>query len=211
VLAIAHVRGGAELGQAWYEEGRLGHKQNTFNDFVDTTDALVAAGWGDKQRVFATGGSAGGLLMGAVANQAGARYRGIVMQVPFVDVVSTMLDDTIPLTTQEWTQWGDPREKAAYRYMLAYSPYDNIRAQPYPPMLVTAGLWDSQVQYFEPAKYVARLRATKTDTHPLLLQTNMTAGHGGASGRFQALQERAREFAFVLSLAGAAGAPEMAR
>jgi oligopeptidase B len=211
VLAIAHVRGGADLGQGWYEAGRLANKQNTFDDFVDATDALVATGWADKARVFASGGSAGGLLMGAVANQAGARYRGIVLDVPFVDVVTTMLDETIPLTTQEWTQWGDPREKAAYERMLAYSPYDNLRAQPYPAMLVTTGLWDSQVQYYEPAKYVARLRARKTDDNVLLLHTNMTAGHGGASGRFQALQERAREYAFVLSLAGVDGAPAMAK
>jgi oligopeptidase B len=204
VVAIAHVRGGAELGQGWYEDGRLMRKQNTFNDFVDATDALVKAGWGDPKRVFASGGSAGGLLMGAIANQAGARYRGLVLHVPFVDVVTTMLDETIPLTTNEWSQWGDPRQKAAYDYMLAYSPYDNIRAQDYPAMLVTTGLWDSQVQYFEPAKYVARLRATKTDHRPLLLHTNMSAGHGGASGRFQILVELAREYAFLLDQAGLA-------
>ena len=200
VIALAHVRGGAELGEAWYEDGRLAHKQNTFNDFVDATDALLKAGWGAPAKVFASGGSAGGLLMGAVANQAGSKYRGIVLDVPFVDVVTTMLDETIPLTANEWSQWGDPRQKAAYDTMLAYSPYDNIKAQDYPAMLVTTGLWDSQVQYYEPAKYVARLRAKKTDRNPLLLHTNMAAGHGGASGRFEALTEIAREYAFFIDL-----------
>jgi oligopeptidase B len=204
VIAIAHVRGGAELGQGWYEDGRLQHKQNTFNDFVDATDALLGAGWGAKDRVFASGGSAGGLLMGAVANQAGARYKGMHLAVPFVDVVTTMLDETIPLTANEWTQWGDPREKEAYATMLAYSPYDNLRAQDYAALLVTTGLWDSQVQYYEPVKYVARLRARKTDRNPLLLRVNMAAGHGGASGRFEALAEVALEYAFFLDLANLA-------
>jgi oligopeptidase B len=203
VVAIAHVRGGAELGQAWYENGRLMNKHNTFNDFVDATDGLVKAGWGDPRRVFASGGSAGGLLMGVVANQAGQRYRGIVLDVPFVDAVTTMLDETIPLTANEWTQWGDPREKAAYDYMLAYSPYDNIAARPYPAMLVSTGLQDSQVQYYEPAKYVARLRATKTDDKPLLLHVNMQAGHGGVSGRYASLADVAREYAFLIDLAQA--------
>ncbi len=202
VVAIAHVRGGAELGQAWYEDGRLMNKKNTFKDFIDATDALVKAGWGAADRVFAAGGSAGGLLMGVVANEAPQKYRGIVMDVPFVDVISTMLDETIPLTANEWSQWGDPREKAAHDYMLSYSPYDQLRAQGYPAMLVTTGLWDSQVQYFEPAKYVARLRTLKTDNNPLLLAVNMSAGHGGASGRFSSLVEYAREYAFVLDLAG---------
>ena len=204
VVAIAHVRGGAELGEGWYEAGRLMNKKNTFNDFVDVTDALVRAGWGAAGKVFASGGSAGGLLMGVVANEAGARYRGIVLEVPFVDAVTTMLDETIPLTANEWTQWGDPRQKGAYDYILSYSPYDNIRAQPYPAMLVTTGLWDSQVQYFEPVKYMARLRATKTDANPLLLHVNMGAGHGGASGRFELLAEIAREYAFVIDQAGLA-------
>ena len=202
VVAIAHVRGGADLGEGWYEAGRLLNKKNTFNDFVDATDALVQAGWGAADKVFASGGSAGGLLMGVVANEAPGRYRGIVLDVPFVDVVSTMLDETIPLTTNEWTQWGDPRHKAAHDYMLSYSPYDNLRAQAYPAMLVTTGLWDSQVQYFEPVKYVARLRARKTDANPLLLAVNMSAGHGGASGRFSELAEVAREYAFLLDLVG---------
>ena len=202
VVAIAHVRGGAELGEGWYEDGRLMNKKNTFTDFVDATEALVAAGWGAADKVFASGGSAGGLLMGVVANEAPSKYRGIVLDVPFVDVVSTMLDDTIPLTANEWTQWGDPREKAAHDYMLSYSPYDNLRVQAYPAMLVTTGLWDSQVQYFEPAKYVARLRTRKTDRNPLLLAVNMNAGHGGASGRYAQLAEIAREYAFMLDLAG---------
>ena len=202
VVAIAHVRGGAELGEGWYEAGRLMNKKNTFNDFVDATDALVKAGWGAADKVFASGGSAGGLLMGVVANEAPARYRGIVLDVPFVDVISTMLDGSIPLTANEWTQWGDPREKAAHDYMLSYSPYDNLRAQDYPAMLVVTGLWDSQVQYFEPVKYVARLRQLKTDRNPLLLAVNLSAGHGGASGRFSELAEFAREYAFLLDLAG---------
>jgi oligopeptidase B len=201
VFAIAHIRGGADLGEAWYEDGRLMHKKNTFNDFVDATDYAVKARWAAKDKVFANGGSAGGLLMGVIANEAGDRYRGITLDVPFVDVITTMLDDTIPLTANEWTQWGDPHEKAAYDYMLSYSPYDNLAARPYPAMLVTTGLWDSQVQYYEPAKYVARLRARKTDHNPLLLQVNMEAGHGGASGRFQALKELAQEYAFFIDLA----------
>jgi oligopeptidase B len=201
VVAIAHVRGGADLGQAWYEAGRLMQKKNTFNDFIDAAQALVQAKWADPQKLFASGGSAGGLLMGAVANEAPRLWRGMVLQVPFVDVVTTMLDETIPLTANEWTQWGDPREKAAYDYMLSYSPYDNLRAQDYPAMLVTTGLWDSQVQYFEPAKYVARLRARKTDRNPVLLAVNTSAGHGGASGRFAILDEVAREYAFLIDLA----------
>jgi oligopeptidase B len=201
-VAIAHVRGGAELGQGWYEDGKLLHKMNSFNDFIDATDFLVAAGYGAKDKVFAVGRSAGGLLMGAVANQAGMKYRGMALHVPFVDVVTTMLDPTIPLTTNEWTQWGDPRDRAFHDYMLSYSPYDNIAARDYPPMLVTAGLWDSQVQYFEPAKYVARLRARKANSNPLIFHINMDAGHSGKSGRFERLEETAREYAFFLDLAG---------
>lgn len=199
-FAIAHVRGGSELGEDWYEDGRLEHKQHSFDDFVDVTRYLKAERWAGQ--VFASGGSAGGLLMGAVANQAGEEYAGISLWVPFVDVVTTMLDESIPLTANEWTQWGDPRDKAAYERMLAYSPYDNIARKPYPPMLVHAGLWDSQVQYFEPAKYVARLRARKTDSNPLLMHMDLAAGHGGKSGRFERLREKAREFAFFLDLAG---------
>lgn len=206
VVAIAHVRGGAELGEAWYEDGRLMHKKNSFNDFIDASKALLKAGWGAPDKVFAQGGSAGGLLMGAVANQAGTLYKGITLDVPFVDLMTTMLDESIPLTANEWTQWGDPRQKAAYDYMLSYSPYDNIKSQDYPAMLVTTGLWDSQVQYYEPAKYVARLRSLKTDHHPLLLAVNMKAGHGGSSGRFEYLNEVARMYAFFIDLAGAPAA-----
>jgi oligopeptidase B len=197
------VRGGADLGQDWYEDGRLLRKRNSFNDFVDATDFLVRERWADPRRVFATGGSAGGLLMGAVANMAGDRYRGMGVHVPFVDALTTMLDASIPLTTNEWTQWGNPVEsREAYEYILSYSPYDNIRAQPYPAMLVTTGLWDSQVMYFEPAKYVARLRRMKTDSNPLLMHVNMAAGHGGKSGRFERLRQVAMEQAFFLDLAG---------
>ncbi len=199
-FAIAHVRGGAELGEGWYEDGKLARKQNTFNDFVDATDYLVRERYAG--RVFASGGSAGGLLMAAIANQAGMKYAGISLWVPFVDVVTTMLDETIPLTANEWAQWGDPRIKADHDRMLAYSPYDNIARQPYPPMIVHAGLWDAQVQYFEPAKYVARLRARKTDANPLLLHMDLEAGHGGKSGRFERLRDQAREFVFFLDLAG---------
>jgi oligopeptidase B len=199
-FATAHVRGGGELGEGWYEDGKLANKQNTFNDFVDVTDFLVRERYAGK--VFASGGSAGGLLMGAIANQAGMKYTGISLWVPFVDVVTTMLDETIPLTANEWTQWGDPRVKADHDRMLAYSPYDNLERKPYPPMIVHAGLWDSQVQYFEPAKYVARLRARKTDSNPLLLHMDLEAGHGGKSGRFERLRDEAREFVFFLALAG---------
>jgi oligopeptidase B len=202
VVGIAHVRGGAELGQQWYEDGRLMHKKNTFNDFVDATDFLVKSRYAARDKVFAAGRSAGGLLMGAIANQAGSRYRAIALGVPFVDAVTTMLDETIPLTANEWTQWGDPRTKGAYQYMLSYSPYDNIARQPYPALFVSTGLWDPQVQYYEPAKYVARLRALKTDKNPLIFHINMEAGHSGKSGRFQALEERALEYAFFLSLLG---------
>jgi oligopeptidase B len=198
VVAIAHLRGGQEMGRAWYDQGRLLHKRNSFTDFVDVTDALVRLGYGARDKVCAQGGSAGGLLIGAVANLAPERYRAMVAHVPFVDVVTTMLDESIPLTTNEFDQWGDPRERRYYDYMLSYSPYDNVRAQDYPAMLVFTGLWDSQVQYFEPAKWVARLRARKTDGHPLLFCIDMSAGHGGKSGRYQRLHETAREYAFLL-------------
>jgi oligopeptidase B len=202
VVAIAHVRGGSELGQGWYEDGRLLNKRNTFNDFVDATDHLVQEGYGARGKVFATGGSAGGLLMGVIANEAGDRFRAIALHVPFVDVVTTMLDETIPLTTNEWSQWGDPREKGFYEAILGYSPYDNIAAREYPAMLVTTGLWDPMVQYYEPAKFVARLRAHKTDRNPLLFHVTMEAGHSGKSGRFERLVEIAREYAFFLDCAG---------
>jgi oligopeptidase B len=198
VVAIAHVRGGQELGRAWFEDGRLLHKRHSFEDFVDVTRMLVATRVGAPGRVCAMGGSAGGLLMGVVANEAPDDYCAIVAHVPFVDVVTTMLDESIPLTTNEFDQWGDPRERAAYDYLLSYSPYDNVRAQAYPALLVFTGLWDSQVQYFEPAKWVARLRARGTGTQPLLFQVDLQAGHGGKSGRYQRLHETAREYAFLL-------------
>jgi oligopeptidase B len=198
VYAIAHVRGGQELGRAWYEAGRLTHKMNSFTDFIDVTHELVERRYAARDRVFAMGGSAGGLLVGAVANLAPQAYRGIVAQVPFVDVVTTMLDAGIPLTTNEYDEWGNPDQRVHYDYMLAYSPYDNVRAQAYPAILVTTGLWDSQVQYYEPAKWVAKLRSLKTDDNLLLLHTDMDAGHGGKSGRFQRYREIAKEYAFIL-------------
>ena len=204
VYAIAHIRGGEEMGRAWYESGRQLQKKNTFNDFIDVTDFLVREGYAAKDRVVAQGGSAGGLLMGAIANMAPDRYRAIVADVPFVDVVTTMLDESIPLTTNEFDEWGNPKQKAFYDYMLSYSPYDNVAAQDYPAMLVTTGLHDSQVQYFEPAKWVAKLRATRTGTSPLLLKTNMEAGHGGKSGRFRRLEEVALAYAFFLDQLGIA-------
>jgi oligopeptidase B len=206
LYAIAHVRGGQEMGRAWYENGKLLHKTNTFTDFIDVTEFLVREGYAAKDKVFAEGGSAGGLLMGAIANLAPQDYHGIAAHVPFVDVVTTMLDESIPLTTNEFDEWGNPKETAYYNYMLAYSPYDNVKAQAYPAMLVTTGLWDSQVQYYEPAKWVAKLRAMKTDKKPLLLKVNMEAGHGGKSGRFQRYREVAEEFAFVLDQLGASSA-----
>jgi oligopeptidase B len=202
VYAIAHVRGGQEMGRAWYEDGKLLRKMNTFTDFIDVTEFLVRERYAAKDRVFAMGGSAGGLLMGAIANLRPDLYAGIVTQVPFVDAVTTMLDESIPLTTNEFDEWGNPKQKAFYDYMLSYSPYDNVRAQAYPAMLVETGLWDSQVQYYEPAKWVAKLRALKTDRNPLLFHINLEAGHGGKSGRFQQYRERAREYAFLLWLAG---------
>jgi oligopeptidase B len=202
VYAVAQVRGGQELGRRWYDAGRLLQKRKTFTDFVDVTRFLVQQGYADPRRVFARGGSAGGLLMGAVANMAPADYKAIVAHVPFVDVVTTMLDESIPLTTNEYDEWGNPNEKRYYDYMLSYSPYDNVSKQDYPAMLVTTGLWDSQVQYFEPAKWVARLRRAKTDDRPLLFRVNMEAGHGGKSGRFQRFRELAEEYAFLLDQAG---------
>ncbi len=202
IYAIAHVRGGQEMGRAWYDDGRKLHKKNSFADFIDVTRHLVALRYAAKDKVFAIGGSAGGLLMGAVANLSPGDYRGIVAQVPFVDVVTTMLDDSIPLTTNEYDEWGNPNERADYDYMLSYSPYDKVRAQGYPAMFVTTGLWDSQVQYYEPAKWIARLRALKTDQNPVFLHVDMEAGHGGKAGRFQRYREIAMEYAFVLDQAG---------
>ena len=202
VFAIAHVRGGEELGRAWYEDGRQASKMNTFTDFIDATEHVVGERYAAPGRVYATGGSAGGLLVGAVSNLRPDLWAGVVARVPFVDVVTTMLDPDIPLTTFEYDEWGDPNDPDAYRTMLSYSPYDNVEAKDYPAMLVTTGLHDSQVQYWEPAKWVARLRATKTDDRPLLLHTNMDAGHGGASGRFRAHRETALTYAFLFDLAG---------
>jgi oligopeptidase B len=202
VYALAHVRGGQEMGRHWYEDGRLLKKKNTFTDFIDVTRFLVKERYADPARVSAMGGSAGGLLMGAVANMAPADYRAIVAQVPFVDVVTTMLDESIPLTTNEFDEWGDPKKKEYYDYMLSYSPYDNVARQAYPAMLVTTGLHDSQVQYWEPAKWVARLRALNTGTAPILYRTTMEAGHGGKSGRFQRFREIAEEYAFILDQSG---------
>jgi oligopeptidase B len=202
VYAIAHVRGGQEMGRAWYDDGRLMHKKNSFNDFIDITRHLVAERYAAPDKVFAMGGSAGGLLMGAVANLSPEHYRGIVAQVPFVDVVTTMLDDSIPLTTNEYDEWGNPNEASSYEYLVSYSPYDNVRVQAYPAMLVTTGLWDSQVQYYEPAKWIAKLRALKTDQNPLFLRVDMEAGHGGKAGRFQRFREIAMEYVFLLREAG---------
>ncbi len=206
VYAIAHIRGGEELGRHWYEEGKLFNKKNTFTDFIDCAEFLIRQGYADPHRLFAMGGSAGGLLMGAVMNMRPDLFLGMVAHVPFVDVVTTMLDPNIPLTTGEYDEWGDPHQRDYYDYMLSYSPYDNVEAREYPHLLVTAGLHDSQVQYWEPAKWVAKLRALKTDDHRLLLFTNMEAGHGGASGRFKRYKETAMVYAFLLDLAGLARA-----
>jgi len=198
VYAIAHVRGGQEMGRAWYESGKLMTKKNTFTDFVAATEYLVANKLGARDQVYAEGGSAGGLLMGAVLNLRPDLYRGVIAQVPFVDVVTTMLDESIPLTTNEFDEWGNPKEKAAYEYMLSYSPYDNVAAKDYPAIFVHTGLWDSQVQYYEPTKWVAKLRALKTDKNLLVLDVDMSSGHGGASGRFDRLKQVARQWAFLL-------------
>lgn len=202
VFAIAHIRGSQMLGRPWYEDGKLLNKKNTFNDFVDVTKSLVAQQYGAQDQIFAMGGSAGGLLMGAVANQAPELYKGMVAAVPFVDVVTTMLDASLPLTTNEYGEWGNPNDKLYYDYMLSYSPYDQVSKQAYPNMLVTTGLHDSQVQYFEPAKWVAKLREFKTDDNKLLFKIDMEAGHGGASGRFKSLADTALNYAFILDLAG---------
>jgi len=196
--AIAHVRGGQEMGRAWYEDGKLLKKKNTFTDFIDCAKFLVEEGYTSRDRLFANGGSAGGLLMGAVVNMAPEMFEGVIADVPFVDAVTTMLDPDIPLTTSEYDEWGNPNDKTYYDYMLSYSPYDHVEAKDYPSLLVTTSLSDSQVQYWEPAKWVAKLRAKKTDDNLLLLKTNMAAGHGGPSGRFRMHRETALEFAFLL-------------
>lgn len=202
VFALCHIRGGEEMGRHWYEDGKLLKKKNTFTDFIDCSTFLIYEKYTSTNGLFASGGSAGGLLMGAVVNMRPEIYKGVVTAVPFVDVVTTMLDDSIPLTTGEYDEWGNPNDKEYYDYMLGYSPYDNIKAMDYPNMLVTTGLHDSQVQYWEPAKWVAKLREMKTDHNLLLLHTNMQAGHGGASGRFSRLKELALEYAFMIYLAG---------
>ena len=205
IYAIAHVRGGEYLGRDWYETGKLLHKLNTFYDFIDCSKHLIQQKYTTPNHLYAYGGSAGGMLMGAIINMNPELYHGVLAAVPFVDVVTTMLDDTIPLTTGEYDEWGNPNKKAFYEYMKSYSPYDNVAAKNYPHMLVTTGLHDSQVQYWEPAKWVAKLRELKTDTNRLLLFTDMDAGHGGASGRFESLKEVALEYAFLLDLEGIHG------
>jgi len=211
VIALAHVRGGGELGRGWYEAARGAGKQRSFDDFVDVTDHLVAERWAAPDKVFAHGASAGGLLLAAVANQAGARYRAMLLDMPFVDVLGAMLDPSLALTAPEWSQWGDPRERAGYAALAAWSPYDNVAARDYPALLVTAALWDTRVPYDGPVRWVARLRAHKTDRHPLLLHVEMNAGHDGEAGRLERPRQWARQYAFILDLAGlAASSPAAA-
>jgi oligopeptidase B len=202
VLAYAHIRGGGDMGKPWHDAGRLMNKMNTFTDFIAVTEYLTAHGYGDPRRVAMEGGSAGGLLMGAVANLRPDLYRAVLSHVPFVDVMNTMLDPTLPLTIAEYEEWGDPNQADAFAYMLQYSPYDNLERKAYPAMLVKTSLHDSQVMYWEPAKYVAKLRTLKSDDHLLLLETNMSAGHGGASGRYDYLKEIALDYAFLLQELG---------
>lgn len=202
VYAIAHIRGGQEMGRDWYENGKMNKKLNTFYDFIDCSEFLIKEKYTSSQHLYATGGSAGGLLMGAISNFKPELYNGIVAGVPFVDVINTMLDETIPLTTGEWLEWGNPKIKEEYEYIKQYSPYDNVKAQNYPNMLITTGLHDSQVQYWEPAKWIAKLREYKTDQNILMMDCNMEAGHGGASGRFRRIKEIARDYAFIMNLEG---------
>ena len=200
--AIAHIRGGEDMGRYWYEDGKMMKKKNTFTDFIDCAEYLVANKFTSTKHLYINGGSAGGLLMGAVINMRPDLWNGVIAAVPFVDVVTTMSDPSIPLTTNEYDEWGNPANKESYEYMKSYSPYDNVVKKAYPTMLVTTGLHDSQVQYFEPAKWVAKLRALKTDSSKIFLYTNMEAGHGGASGRYKPLKDKAREYAFFLALEG---------
>lgn len=200
IFAIAHIRGGEDLGRQWYEDGKLLKKKNTFTDFIDCSKFVIEQKYTLPEHLYAEGGSAGGLLMGAIVNLAPELYHGIIVQVPFVDVITTMLDESIPLTTGEYDEWGNPNVKKYYHYMASYSPYDNVKKQSYPNMYVSTGLHDSQVQYWEPAKWVAKLRSIKTDDSVLFLDTNMDAGHGGASGRFEAIKELAKEYSFLLDL-----------
>jgi len=202
VYAIAHIRGGQEMGRQWYEDGKLFKKKNTFTDYIDCAEFLIEDGYTKPDKLFAMGGSAGGLLMGAVVNMRPDLFKGVVAKVPFVDVITTMMDESIPLTTGEFDEWGNPKNPEYYMYMLDYSPYDQVKPQAYPNMLVTTGLHDSQVQYWEPAKWVAKLRELKTDNNTLLLRTNMETGHGGTTGRFKIYKETAQEFAFMVDLAG---------
>ncbi|MBC7457609.1 MAG: S9 family peptidase, partial [Bdellovibrionaceae bacterium] len=200
VYAIAHIRGGSEMGRDWFDHGRVLNKKNSFTDFISCTEAMIKQGFASPHRIFAMGGSAGGLLMGAITNMRPDLYKGIVAQVAFVDVITTMLDDTIPLTTGEYDQWGNPNEKKYYDYIKSYSPYDNVTPKAYPNMLITTGLHDSQVQYWEPAKWTAKIRELKTNNSLVLLKTNMEAGHGGASGRFERMKETATDYAFILMI-----------
>jgi oligopeptidase B len=202
VFALAHIRGGSEMGREWYEQGRLKNKLNTFTDFIACAEELIRAKYTSPEHLYMMGGSAGGLLMGAVMNMRPDLFKGVIAAVPFVDVLTTMLDESIPLTTGEYKEWGDPRIKDEYFYMKQYSPYDNVISKAYPNLLVTTGYHDSQVQYWEPAKWVARLRELKTDTNQLLLYTELESGHSGASGRFEALKTLAKEYAFMLMLEG---------
>jgi oligopeptidase B len=200
--AIAHIRGGEEMGRQWYEDGKLLKKKNTFTDFIDCGKYLVENNYTSNDKLFGLGGSAGGLLIGAVINMEPELFEGVIAAVPFVDVITTMLDERIPLTTGEYDEWGNPNEEEYYNYMLSYSPYDQVESKGYPHMLVTTGLHDSQVQYWEPAKWVAKLREMKTDDNTLLLWTNMDFGHSGASGRFERYKETALEYAFMFKLLG---------
>jgi oligopeptidase B len=199
---MAQIRGGSEMGRYWYEEGKLFKKKNTFTDFIDCAEYLIEEKYTSPDNLFGMGGSAGGLLVGAVVNMRPELFKGIIAQVPWVDVITTMLDETIPLTTSEFDEWGDPKDKAYYEYMLSYSPYDNVEAKDYPAMLVTTGLHDSQVQYFEPVKWVAKLRDLKTDNNIIILDVDLESGHGGASGRFKRYKRVALQYAFMLNLVG---------
>jgi oligopeptidase B len=204
IVALAHVRGGSDLGRTWYDDGKLGKKMNSFTDFIACAEALVAQGFTSPDRLIIEGGSAGGLLMGAVTNLRPDLFKAVVAEVPFVDVINTMLDETLPLTVGEFLEWGNPKKKADYRVMRAYSPYDNLKAAAYPAIYLRTSLNDSQVPYWEAAKYAARLRPLKTDTNPVLLSINLDAGHGGASGRYDALRERAESMTFMLAMWGLA-------
>jgi oligopeptidase B len=202
IYAIAHIRGGSELGEKWRQEGRMFKKLNTFYDFVDSADWLIKNKYTSPDRLVIQGGSAGGMLMGGVVNIAPKLFKAAIVQVPFVDVINTMLDDTLPLTTEEWIEWGNPNEKEAFDYMIKYSPYDNVKAQNYPNMLIETSLNDSQVPFWEGAKFAAKLRSVKTDNNTILLKTNMGAGHGGSSGRYDRLKEVAFDYAYALSQVG---------